>query len=81
MLSPYKILGVPDGSSEDVCKKAYRKLCAKYHPDNTGGDDTKFIEVKEAYESIVNRTKLGVQPQFKTVILTHLTFTKVGVVS
>ncbi len=78
MYNPYKILGVQDGSSDDVCKKAYRLLCAKYHPDNNNGDDTKFIEVKEAYEYIKNKKNLKIEPIFKSVILTHLTFTKIG---
>lgn len=81
MKNPYSILGVPDGSSEDICKKAYRRLCAKYHPDNNGGDDKKFIEIKSAYESITKRNKLGVTPQFKEVILTHRTFIKIVTVS
>lgn len=29
----YKILGVPNGASLDECKKAYRHLCALFHPD------------------------------------------------
>lgn len=29
----YKILGVPQGASLEECKKAYRHLCALFHPD------------------------------------------------
>lgn len=29
----YKILGVPQGASLDECKRAYRHLCALFHPD------------------------------------------------
>ena len=46
MKTPYDVLGVSIGASVDECKKAYRKLCAKYHPDN-GGDPNKFDEVDE----------------------------------
>lgn len=51
MLNPYKVLGVHDNASKDDCKKAYRRLCAKYHPDN-GGDPIKFDEVNKAWKDI-----------------------------
>lgn len=51
--NPYQVLGVKDGASLDECKKAYRKLCAKYHPDN-GGDSMKFDEVNKAWSQIQN---------------------------
>ena len=50
-VNPYKILGVPNGSDKSVCKKAFRKLCAKYHPDN-GGDEEMFHKVNEAWKQI-----------------------------
>lgn len=53
MKTPYEILGVSIGASVDECKKAYRKLCAKYHPDN-GGDPNKFDEVNKAWTAIEN---------------------------
>lgn len=52
-MSPYEVLGVPVGSSNAVCKKAYRALCIKYHPDN-GGDASKYQEVCRAYEQTKN---------------------------
>jgi molecular chaperone DnaJ len=45
----YHILGVDKKASQDDVKKAFRKLAHKYHPDKTGGDDSKFKEVNEAY--------------------------------
>ena len=51
--NPYQVLGVKDGASLDECKKAYRKLCAKYHPDN-GGDSMKCDEVNKAWSQIQN---------------------------
>lgn len=51
--NPYEVLGVKDKAPIEECKKAYRKLCAKYHPDN-GGDSNKFDEVNKAWNMILN---------------------------
>ena len=77
MKNAYRILGVADNASEEECKKAYRRLCVKYHPDNNDGDASKFMEVKEAYESILNKNSLGNIFDFSKTVLTHLTFTKI----
>ncbi|CUM67597.1 uncharacterized protein PRCAT00005297001 [Priceomyces carsonii] len=48
----YLILQVPKTASSDDIKKAYKKLCLKYHPDKTS-DKTHhdlFIKIREAYE-------------------------------
>ncbi len=34
----YKVLGVNKKATDEVIKKAYRKLAMKYHPDHTKGD-------------------------------------------
>eukprot|EP01061_Rhynchopus_euleeides_P013935 TRINITY_DN24204_c0_g1_i1.p1 TRINITY_DN24204_c0_g1~~TRINITY_DN24204_c0_g1_i1.p1 ORF type:complete len:309 (+),score=66.59 TRINITY_DN24204_c0_g1_i1:44-928(+) len=51
---PWTLLGVTRSASEQDLKKAYIKLAKEHHPDRTGGDDTKFKEVKEAYDMIKN---------------------------
>ena len=33
MPSPFQVLGIPENSSADDAKKAYRKLAKEYHPD------------------------------------------------
>jgi len=49
----YRILGIDvDADREDV-NKAFRSLSLKYHPDREGGDSAKFIEIKEAHETIM----------------------------
>ncbi len=53
MINPYKVLEVEVTASVEECKKAYRKLCLKYHPDN-GGDKDKFDEVNKAWIMIEN---------------------------
>jgi molecular chaperone DnaJ len=63
----YEVLGVPKGASEDVIKKAYRKIALKFHPDKNPGDnqaETKFKEAAEAYEVLRNPEKKQQYDQF-----------------
>lgn len=53
----YDVLGIKKTATQDEIKKAYRELCKKYHPDKNGGDDTKFKEINEAYETLGDETK------------------------
>lgn len=53
-MNPYAILGIPVNASIDEVKKARRKMCLKYHPDQ-GGDKEMFNLVNTAYEMIVNK--------------------------
>ena len=56
----YEILGVDKSASQDVIKKAYRKIAIKFHPDknpdNTEAED-KFKEAAEAYEILSSPDK------------------------
>lgn len=40
----------PDAGSEEI-KKKFRELAKKYHPD-TGGDESKFIELMDKYQKL-----------------------------
>lgn len=53
----YDILGVNKNASQDDIKKAYRNLSKKYHPDRNGGDDSKFKEINEAYDTLGDDVK------------------------
>ena len=53
----YSILGVNRNASPEEIKKAYRKQAMANHPDRTGGDDTKFKQISEAYEILSNSDK------------------------
>ena len=60
----YSILGVAKGASDDEIKKAYRKLAHQHHPDKSGGDDTRFKEVNEAYQVLGDAKKRQMYDQF-----------------
>ncbi len=60
----YKILGVDKSASADDIKKAFLKLAHQHHPDKTGGDDSKFKEVNEAYQVLGNAQKRAQYDQF-----------------
>ena len=52
----YDVLGVKRDASQDDIKKAFRKLAVKHHPDN-GGDEKKFAEISEAYQTLSDTGK------------------------
>ena len=53
----YDVLGVNKNASQDDIKKAYRNLSKKYHPDRNNGDDSKFKEINEAYDTLGDENK------------------------
>ena len=53
----YDVLGVNKNASQDEIKKAFRSLSKKYHPDKNGGDDSKFKEINEAYDTLGDESK------------------------
>jgi len=63
----YEILGVSKDASQDDIKKAYYNLAHKYHPDKSGGDEGKFKEINEAYQTLSNKDKKSQYDRFGQV--------------
>jgi curved DNA-binding protein len=57
MRDPYETLGVNKNTSPEDIKKSFKKLAKKYHPDMSGGDDSKFKEINEAYDILKDPQK------------------------
>lgn len=77
----YEVLGVRVGADLDTCKKAYRALCKKYHPDTGSGNAEKFIQVQKAFESI-KRGTASVPKVHEKFALSHLglfRYTKIAI--
>lgn len=60
----YDILGVKKTATSDEIKKAFRKLAHEHHPDKAGGNNDKFKEINEAYQTVGNEQKRKQYDQF-----------------
>ena len=66
----YEILGVPSTASDEVIKKAYRRLARQYHPDRVQGDgkeaaEAKFKEISAAYDTLGDPEKRKTYDQMR----------------
>lgn len=62
----YSTLGIGRNASQEEIKKAYKKQSMAHHPDRTGGDDSKFKQINEAYQTLNNPQKKQMYDQFGT---------------
>ncbi|MBU4360470.1 molecular chaperone DnaJ [Candidatus Parcubacteria bacterium] len=60
----YSTLGVDKKASQEEIKKAFRKRAHEYHPDKSSGDEAKFKEINEAYQTLGNKEKRSQYDQF-----------------
>ncbi|MEK7653379.1 MAG: molecular chaperone DnaJ [Patescibacteria group bacterium] len=60
----YETLGVPKTATQDEIKKAFRSLAHQHHPDKGNGDDKRFKEISEAYQTLGNEQKRKQYDQF-----------------
>jgi len=60
----YDILGVNKNASKEEIKKAFYKLAHKYHPDKKEGDEGKFKELNEAYQTLSDENRRSKYDQF-----------------
>ena len=77
--NPYSVLGLKEDASIEECKKAYRVLCRKYHPDNSGDPD-KYNAVVKAYKAIQSKEYTMGVVNINRHRLTHISLFKYAVV-
>src|SRR3989344_1544502 len=60
----YEILGVSRTATDVEIKQAFRSLAHEHHPDKKSGNETKFKEINEAYQTLSNKEKRQQYDQF-----------------
>ena len=60
----YKTLGVEKNASASDIKKAFYALAGKHHPDKPGGNEAKFKEINEAYQTLSDDKKRAQYDRF-----------------
>ena len=57
--NPFRVLGIPDGSSISIARKRFLELALPHHPDTDdgrdgdgGGSSAAFVRIRQAYERI-----------------------------
>jgi molecular chaperone DnaJ len=63
----YATLGIPEDATGEEVKQAYRRLVKHFHPDRAEtGDQARFREVQQAYETLGSPEKRGSYDRART---------------
>lgn len=62
--SYYDILGIPVGADTSEVRRAYRRRVQDVHPDTGSGSTDGFLEVTEAYQTLVDRDRRRVYDMY-----------------
>ncbi|KAI8895664.1 hypothetical protein BC833DRAFT_529148 [Globomyces pollinis-pini] len=60
----YKVLEVPQSATKKQIKSKYRELSKKYHPDKNPDGESKFVEIAQAYEVLIDDEKRRIYDQY-----------------
>ena len=60
MIDYYGILEINEYSSKEEIRKQYKKLSLKYHPDKNKDGTDNFLDVKEAYDILIDDNKRSI---------------------
>ena len=69
MKNYYDILGVSEDASNEQVKNAFKSIAKKEHPDR-GGDEAKFKEANEAYDTLKDTKK---RQEYDIIVYNRLT--------
>ncbi len=60
MNDSYAILGLDKNASLHEARAAYRRLAKIWHPDASGGDETRFLALNQAYQTLVRQPEKAI---------------------
>lgn len=66
--SPWQVLGLEPGASQEEIKTAFKRLALSTHPDK-GGSSASFAEINEAYNTLKSKKFVPVLNQPSTVMV------------
>jgi|GEM_PF-4718380 len=69
----HEILGVKSNATKKEIRDAYRKKSKLFHPDS-GGDESKFKEIHNAYQSLSNRTSNDISENVEQYTNSNISF-------